>query len=69
MNPKKITIAALLTASAIIIPFVVFLKVIIPPFTATLGSHAPMFIAMVLGPEIAVMVGLGSASFLLNLDP
>lgn len=68
MNTKKLTIAALLTALAIIIPFVVVFKVVIPPFTATLGSHVPMFIAMLMGPQIAIMVGLGSAlGFFLNL--
>ena len=70
LNAKKITIAALLTASAIIIPFIVVFKVVIPPFTATLGAHVPMFIAMLLGPETIIMVGLGSAlGFFLNLGP
>ncbi|WFA08713.1 ECF transporter S component [Tissierella sp. Yu-01] len=70
MNVKKLTMAALLTALAIIIPFAVFFKVIIPPFSATLGSHVPMFISMLLGPQVAVMVGLGSAlGFFLNLGP
>ncbi|KAE9634971.1 MAG: rane protein [Defluviitaleaceae bacterium] len=68
MNTKKLTIAALLTALAIVIPFAVFFKVVIPPFTATLGSHVPMFIAMFFGPEVAIMVGIGSAlGFFLNL--
>ncbi len=70
MNTKKLTLTALLTALAIVIPFAVFFKVIIPPFTATLGSHVPMFISMLLGPEVAIMVGLGSAlGFFLNLGP
>lgn len=70
MNTKKITLAALLTALAIIIPFAVFFKVIIPPFSATLGSHVPMFISMLLGPKVAIMVGLGSTlGFFLNLGP
>lgn len=70
MSTKKLTIAALLTAAAIIIPFIVFLKVVIPPFTATLGAHVPMFIAMMIGPEVAIMVGIGSAlGFFLNLGP
>lgn len=68
MKTKKLTIAALLTALAIVIPFAVFFKVVIPPFSATLGSHVPMFIAMLLGPKVAIMVGLGSAlGFFLNL--
>jgi len=70
MNTKKLTLAALLTALAIIIPFAVFFKVVIPPFTATLGSHIPMFISMFLGPEVAIMAGIGSAlGFTLNLGP
>lgn len=70
MNTKKLTLAALLTSLAIIIPFAVFFKVVIPPFSATIGSHVPMFISMLLGPEVAIMVGLGSAlGFFLNLGP
>ncbi len=70
MNTKKITLAALLTAIAIIVPFVVFFKVWVPPFSATLGSHVPMFISMLLGPQVAIMVGLGSAlGFFLTLGP
>jgi niacin transporter len=70
MNTKKLTITALLTALAIVIPFAVFFKVVIPPFSATLGSHVPMFISMLLGPKVAIMVGLGSAlGFSLNLGP
>lgn len=70
IDTKKLALTALLTALAIIIPFAVFFKVIIPPFSATLGSHVPMFIAMLLGPKVAVMTGLGSAfGFFLNLGP
>jgi len=70
MNTKKLAMAALLTALAIVIPFAVFFKIIIPPFSATLGSHVPMFISMLLGPKVAIMVGLGSAlGFFLNLGP
>ncbi len=70
MKTKKLAITALLTALAILIPFAVFFKVIIPPFTATIGSHVPMFISMLLGPEVAIMTGIGSAlGFFLNLGP
>ena len=70
MNTKKLSLTALLTSLSIVIPFAVFFKVIIPPFSATLGAHVPMFIAMLLGPEVAIMVGLGSAlGFFLNLGP
>jgi niacin transporter len=70
MKTKKFTTIALLVALAIVIPYAVFFKVIIPPFTATIGSHVPMFIAMFLGPEAAILVGLGSAlGFAMNLGP
>ncbi len=70
MNTKRLTLVALLTSLAIVIPFAVFFKVVVPPFSATLGSHVPMFISMLLGPEAAVMVGLGSAlGFFLTLGP
>ena len=70
MKIKKIVVAALLSAIAIIIPFAVVFKVEIPPFTATIGAHVPMFISMYFGPMVAVMVGLASAlGFFLNLGP
>jgi niacin transporter len=60
-NVRKLTYTALLTAFAIIIPlyFSAF-KISVPPFTATLASHVPMFLAMFLGPAAAAMVGVGS---------
>lgn len=61
-NIKKLTYCALLIALSIIIPLAFgFLKVQIGPFSATLASHVPLFIAMFLGPFAAAMVGLGSA--------
>ena len=49
MNNKirQMVYAGLLTALAIIIPIQFgFLKIIIPPFTATLAAHVPMMLAM-----------------------
>lgn len=68
---RKLTYTALLTAWAIIIPFVFgFMSVTIGPFTATLTAHVPMFLSMFLGPGAAVMTGLGSAlGFLLTKGP
>lgn len=62
-NVKKMIITALLIAFSIIIPaiFGPFLRVYIPPFSATLASHVPLFVAMFLGPFEALIVGLGSA--------
>jgi niacin transporter len=69
LSIKKLTYTALLTAMAIVIALTVP-KVIIPPFTATLTAHVPMFFAMFLGPVPAVMVGLGSAfGFFIALGP
>jgi niacin transporter len=58
---KEMVYAALLTALAIIIPVQFsFLRVIIPPFSATVASHVPMFIAMLVSPMVAIVVGVGS---------
>ncbi|AGK98096.1 hypothetical protein [Clostridium pasteurianum] len=70
-NVKKLTVTSLLTALAIIIPIVFgpFLKIQIPPFSATLASHVPMFLAMLIAPEVAVVVGIGSALGFLITSP
>jgi len=54
-NLKKMVISSLLIAMSIIIPVIFgpFLKVYIPPFSATLASHVPMFIAI--GDPIVAM--------------
>jgi niacin transporter len=61
-NLRKMVTSSLLIAMSIIIPVVFgpFLKVYIPPFSATLAAHVPMFIAMFLGPFEAAVVGIGS---------
>lgn len=59
---RKMVFAAVLTAIAIIIPTQFgFLKITIGPFTATVASHVPMFLAMLISPTVAIFVGLGSA--------
>jgi len=59
---RKMVFAAVLTAIAIIIPTQFgFLKITIGPFTATIASHVPMFLAMLISPSVAIFVGLGSA--------
>ncbi|ERK30193.1 hypothetical protein [Clostridium intestinale] len=61
-NVTKMIYAALLTAISIIIPlYFGFLRVYIPPFSATIASHVPLFIAMLISPGVAVTVGIGSA--------
>ncbi|MCY6484675.1 ECF transporter S component [Clostridium aestuarii] len=60
-NIKNLTYTALLIAFAIIIPlFFTPLRIVIGPFSATLASHVPVFLAMFLGPTSAIMVGVGS---------
>ncbi|WP_374712818.1 hypothetical protein [Symbiobacterium terraclitae] len=58
-----LTATGILTALALMIPLVfTFMRVTIPPFfTATLMSHVPSMLAMLMGPFAAVGVGLGSA--------
>lgn len=63
MNTKirEMVYAGLLTALAIIIPIQFgFLRIIIPPFSATLAAHVPMMLAMIISPMTAVIVGIGS---------
>lgn len=63
---KRMVTAGLLTALAIVIPMF-SVQIIIPPFSATLGAHVPIMIAMFIDPYIAVLVALGSAAgFLLR---
>jgi len=58
---KEITIGAVLTALALIIPlYFGFLRILIPPFSATLASHVPVMLGMFVSPAVAVAVGLGS---------
>ncbi|MCF0149333.1 MAG: ECF transporter S component [Clostridium sp.] len=68
---RKMVFAAVLTAIAIIIPTQFgFLRITLGPFTATIGSHIPMFLAMLISPSVAVVVGLGSAlGFFITSDP
>jgi niacin transporter len=68
---KQMVYAGLLTALAIIIPIQFgFLKIIIPPFTATLAAHVPMMLAMLISPVVAVVVGVGSTiGFLISGTP
>ena len=68
----ELTLSAVLTAFALLIPLVFrgWLQVYIPPFSATIGAHVPVMLAMVVSPLAAALVGLGSAlGFLLTLGP
>jgi len=54
------TMTALLTAIAILIPIIMPFKIVIPPASYTLGSHIPIFIAMFLSPLMAAFVIIAS---------
>ncbi|SHF61442.1 niacin transporter [Caldanaerobius fijiensis DSM 17918] len=72
MKAREITIGGLLTALSILIPlaFGGVLGIVIPPFSATLASHVPVMLAMLISPSTAVFVGIGSAiGFLIKLGP
>ena len=73
MNNKirQMVYAGLLTALAIIIPIQFgFLKIIIPPFTATLAAHVPMMLSMLISPAVAIVVGIGSTiGFIISGTP
>ncbi|WP_296971083.1 ECF transporter S component [Tepidanaerobacter sp. EBM-38] len=72
MKTKQLVTSALLTALSLLIPiaFGGYLRIYIPPFSATLASHVPSMISMLISPTAAVMVGLGSSlGFLLILGP
>lgn len=63
MKTKELALGGLLSAITLLIALVFggVLTISIPPFTATLMLHAPMFLAMLISPEAAAMVGLASA--------
>lgn len=72
MKTKELTTGAMLAAMAMIIPlaFGGFLSITIPPFTATIMAHMPIFLAMLINPLTAVLVGIASAlGFFLKLGP
>ncbi|BDG62092.1 ECF transporter S component [Caldinitratiruptor microaerophilus] len=71
MKPRDVGLAILLTALALVIPLAfTFLRVVIPPFTATLASHVPSMLAVFISPAVAVLVGVGSTlGFLVATGP
>lgn len=62
MQAKKLVLTSLLMSLSIIIPIVFggLLRINIPPFSATLAAHVPLFLSMFLGPFPALIVALGS---------
>lgn len=70
VKTKELTLTALLTALAIIIPMIMPVKVVMPPFTATLASHTPLILAMFLSPLAAILTAIGSAiGFFFTFSP
>ncbi len=63
---KNMVIAGLLIALAIIIPQFMP-KFVLPPFSFTVASHMPIYLAAFISPVVAAVVALGSAlGFLLS---
>lgn len=58
---KQLSIGAILTAFAILIPLMMPIKIVIGPASYTLASHIPLFIAMFISPATAILVALGSS--------
>lgn len=56
---KELALASILTALSLLITYSP-LKLVIPPFTLTLGAHVPTMLAMFVGPWVAVMTIVGS---------
>ena len=72
MRVKEIVWGGILTCLALVIPlsFGGVLGITIPPFSATLASHVPVMLSMVISPLVAFMVAAGSAlGFLIKLGP
>ncbi|MCL6451566.1 MAG: hypothetical protein K6T75_09770 [Acetobacteraceae bacterium] len=71
MKVRDVVYGAVLTALAILIPiYFGFLRVYIPPFSATMASHVPCMLAMFVSPVVAAVVGLGSTiGFLVSSLP
>ncbi len=60
-NTKDMVITALLIAFGIMIPTMFSgLRVYLPPFSATLTAHVPVFVAMFISPVSAIFTSLGT---------
>ncbi len=69
-SAKDISIAALLTALALLIPmFMPFKLVLEPVFSATFAAHVPGILSMFVGPFAVVGTALGSAIGFMTLSP
>ena len=72
ITTRELLYGALLTAISLLIPlaFRGTLQIVIPPFSATLGSHVAVMLAMFVSPLVAAAVGVGSTvGFFITLPP
>ena len=72
MKTSDLVYGSLLTAFSLLIPlaFGSYLRIVIPPFTATLASHVPVMLSMLINPMVAFLVGFGSTvGFLIAAGP
>ena len=69
-STRYLTFSAMLSALGIIIPLIMPKIVIGDAASYTLASHVPLFIAMFMGPDVALLVGLAtSLGFFISLPP
>lgn len=61
MSRLQIKIYIAMLASLTVLFAIVMPRVYIPPFSATLGLHVPLFLSFLFGPLSALLVGLISA--------
>ncbi len=62
LDMKKITVSALLTAIAMIIPMYMPFKLVLEPiFSATFAAHVPGILALFIGPAAVIGTAIGSA--------
>ncbi|MGE5509261.1 MAG: hypothetical protein ACM3RP_12380 [Chitinophagales bacterium] len=63
MKTRELVVTALLAALSLVIPLALggYLTITVPPFTATVASHVPVMLAMLVSPWSAFMTGLASA--------
>lgn len=73
VTAREISLGGVLTALSIVIPFVfrgTIFQVYIPPFSATLASHVPTMLSMLVSPLAAGLVGVGSfVAFFVTTGP
>lgn len=69
-SAKDISIAALLTALALMIPIIMPIKIVLEPiFSATFAAHVPGILSMFVGPFAVVGTAIGSAIGFMTLSP